>query len=69
VKFYDALLSEATSETPPGQVINIGAEEVVVALNGGALKIGKMKGAKGTKLFAADYAKEIYLKAGMRFGS
>ncbi|MBT8372654.1 MAG: methionyl-tRNA formyltransferase [Deltaproteobacteria bacterium] len=69
VKFYDALLSEFTSETSPGQVINIGAEEVVVALNGGALKIGKMKGAKGTKLFAADYAKEIYLKAGMRFGS
>ena len=69
VKFYKALLADATEETSPGQVIGIGAGEVVVALNGGALKIGKMKGAKGVKLAADEFAKEIGLKVGMRFGS
>jgi hypothetical protein len=43
--------------------------EVVVALNGGSLKIGKMKGAKGAKLDADGFAKEIGLKVGMKFGS
>ena len=43
VKFYKALLVDAVEETPPGQVISIGEGEVVVALNGGTLKIGKMK--------------------------
>ena len=49
VKFYKALLIEATEETSAGQVISIGAGEVIVALNGGTLKIGKMKGEKGAK--------------------
>jgi len=69
VKFYKALLIEATEETSPGQVISIGAGEVVVALNGGTLKIGKMKGEKGAKLVADEFAKEKDLKVGMRFGS
>ena len=69
VKFYKASLMEATEETSPGQVISIGAGEVVVALNGGTLKIGKMKGEKGAKLVADEFAKEMDLKVGMRFGS
>ena len=69
VKFYKALLIEVTEETSPGQVISIGAGEVVVALNGGTLKIGKMKGEKGAKLVADEFAKEMDLKVGMSFGS
>jgi methionyl-tRNA formyltransferase len=69
VKFYKALLADATEETSPGQVISIGAGEVVVALNGGALKIGKMRGEKGAKLVADAFAEEMDLKVGMRFGS
>ena len=69
VKFYKALLIEATEETSPGQVIGIGAGKVVVALNGGTLKFGKMKGEKGAKLVADEFAKEMDLKVGMRFGS
>jgi methionyl-tRNA formyltransferase len=69
VRFYKASLIEATEETSPGQVISIGAGEVVVALNGGALKIGKMKGEKGAKLAADEFAQEMDLKVGMRFGS
>jgi methionyl-tRNA formyltransferase len=69
VKFYKASLIEATEEITPGQVIRIGSGEVVVALKGGALKIGKMKAEKGAKLDADEVAKEMGLKVGMRFGS
>ena len=69
VKIYKALLVEAVEGRSPGQVISIGAGEVVVALNGGALKIGKMKGEKGAKLDADEFAEEMDLKVGMRFGS
>jgi len=69
VKFYKALLIEATGETSPGQVISMGAGQVDVALNGGILKIGKMKGEKGAKLAADEFAEQVNLKVGMRFGS
>ena len=69
IKFYKASLIEATEETSPGQVISIGAGEVVVALKGGTLKIGKMKAEKGAKLAADEFAKEMDLKVGMSFGS
>ena len=69
VKFYKASLIETSEASSPGQVIRIGAGELVVALNGGTLKIGKMKGEKGAKLVADEFAKEIDLKVGMRFGS
>ena len=69
IRFYKALLIEITEETSPGQVIRIGAGEVVVALEGGRLKIGKMKAEKGAKLVADEFAEEMGLKVGMRFGS
>jgi hypothetical protein len=40
----------------------------VVALNGGALRIGKMKGEKGAKVNADEFAAEVDMKVGMRFG-
>ena len=69
IKFYNASLTEATEETSPGRVISIDAGKVVVALTGGSLKIGKIKGEKGAKLLADEFAKEMDLKVGMRFGS
>ena len=42
---------------------------MVVALNGGTLKIGKMKGEMGAKLAADEFAKKMDLKVGMKFGS
>ena len=69
IRFYKASLIEITEETLPGQVIRSGAGEVVVALEGGRLKIGKMKAEKGAKLVADEFAEEMGLKVGMRFGS
>ena len=69
VKFYQAQLLDAAVENLPGQVVSIAAGEVVVALNKGALKIGKMKAEKGAKLDADECAAEMGLKVGMRFGT
>ena len=69
IKFYNSSLTDATEETSPGRVISIDAGEVLVALNGGSLKIGKIKGEKGAKLLADEFAKEMDLKVGMRLGS
>ena len=60
---------EAAQKNKPGQVVGIGAGEVVVALNEGTLKIGKVKAEKGAKLDADEFAKEAGLKVGMRFGT
>jgi methionyl-tRNA formyltransferase len=68
VKFYKAELIEGAEETSPGRIINISEGEMVVALNGGALKVGKIKGEKGAKIAADEFAKEVDLKVGMRFG-
>jgi len=68
VKFYKAELLAAAPEIAPGQVISISEGEVVVALNGGALKVGKMKGEKGAKITPGEFARETDLKVGMRFG-
>jgi methionyl-tRNA formyltransferase len=68
VKFYKAELIAAAEETSPGQVIRISEGEMVVGLNGGALKVGKIKGEKGAKITADEFAREAGLKVGMRFG-
>ena len=69
VKFYKAVLLDTAQATPPGQIISIGDGEVIVALNGGALKVGKMKGEKGGKISADEFARGAGLEAGMRFGT
>ncbi len=69
VKFYKAaVLLDSTQETAPGRIISIGDGEVVMALNGGALRIGKMKGETGAKISADEFAKEAGLETGMQFG-
>ena len=69
VKFFKAELIDATEENTPGQVIDISGGNLVVSLNGGALKIGKMKGESGTKVNADEFAKDVNLSLGMKFGS
>jgi methionyl-tRNA formyltransferase len=69
VTFYKTQLLAADKEFSAGQVISIREGEMVVALNGGALKVGKMKGEKGAKIPADQFAGEADLKVGMRFGT
>jgi methionyl-tRNA formyltransferase len=69
IRFYNANLTEAAEDISPGQIIDIDGGAVVVALNGGAIKVGKFKADKGAKLVADEFVKDMDLKVGMKFGS
>jgi methionyl-tRNA formyltransferase len=53
----------------PGEIVEIKEGEVVVALDGGALGIGKVRDVAGAKMGAGEYAQGAGLKVGMKFGS
>jgi len=67
-RFYKAKLLSSEVEKPPGEVIDINKGEVIIALNGGVLRIGKMKSESGEKMNADEFAEQANLKAGMMFG-
>jgi hypothetical protein len=48
-------------------VIDIGADEIAVALKGGMLAVKRMRG-EGGKISAAEFAKQVELKVGDRLG-
>jgi methionyl-tRNA formyltransferase len=68
VRFYKAKLLSSVVEKPPGEVIDINKGEVIIALNGGVLRIGKIKGESGEKMNADEFAEQADLKPGMSFG-
>jgi len=68
VRFYKAKLLSSEVEKAPGKVITITRTEVMIALNGGVLKVEKMKGARGKKMNADEFAQQVNLKTGMSFG-
>jgi methionyl-tRNA formyltransferase len=67
-RFYKAKLLSSEVEKPPGEVIDINNGEVIIALNGGVLRIGKIKGESGEKMNADEFAEQADLKPGMSFG-
>jgi len=69
VRFYKARLLDSKQDRSPGEVVDISETEVVVALSGGALAIGKVRDAAGVKMDADEFAKSVDLKVGMKFGS
>ena len=69
VRFYKAKFISSEAEKAPGKVINITKTEVMIALNGGVLRIGKIKGESGEKMNADEFAEQADLKPGMSFGS
>jgi methionyl-tRNA formyltransferase len=69
VRFYQVRLLESGTEKASGEIVEISESEVVVALQGGLLAIGKIRDAAGAKLGAAEFAKKAGLEVGMEFGS
>jgi methionyl-tRNA formyltransferase len=67
VRFYQARILDSVSDKTPGEVVEINAGKVVVALNGGLLAIGKIRDAAGAKMDAGEFARNVGLQAGMRF--
>ena len=69
VRFYKARLLEPKEDKAPGEILDIHEGEVVVALDGGALGIGKVRDAAGAKMDADEFARNADLQVGMKFGT
>ena len=69
VRLYKARLLASKKDQTPGEILEINEREIIVALNGGALAIGKVKDAAGAKIDANEFAAKVDLKSGMSFGS
>ena len=69
VRLYRARLIETKQDRPPGEILDIKEGEIVVALNGGALGIGKIRDSAGAKIDAHEFAANTELKVGMIFGT
>ena len=67
LRLFDGRVQLANNSAPEGRVTGIGAEEITVALNGGALTVKKARG-EGAKVNAADFAKQVGLKVGDKLG-
>lgn len=65
VRIFDARMKSGSNTTPAGQVTGIGAEEITIALNGGALTVKRVRG-EGAKVSGAEFAKQADLKVGDR---
>ncbi len=69
VRFYGARLLAPVKGNEPGEIVEIKEGEVVVALDGGALEIRKVRDEAGAKMGAAEFAKNAGLQVGMKFGT
>lgn len=69
VRFYQARLMESDTEKVPGEVVEISEGEIVIALRGSLLAIGKIRDAAGKKTGAGEFARNNGLQAGMKFGT
>jgi methionyl-tRNA formyltransferase len=69
IRLYKARLLASKQDQTPGQILDINEGEIIVALNGGALGIGKVKDAAGAKIDANEFAAKVDLKSGMIFRS
>ena len=67
VKVFDCRKTEGQGE--PGSVIGVEADGVVVAANGGAIKVMKVRPADSGKMTASEFADSAGLAAGSRFGA
>lgn len=69
IRLYGASRTDgpADESSTPGTIEKIGTQGIQVAMQGGALLIGKVRSDTGKKLTGAEYAAEKGLKVGDRF--
>jgi methionyl-tRNA formyltransferase len=63
VRFYDCRLRRETTTATPGQVVDIGQEELSVAAPGGVIVAKKVRGEAG-KVSGAEFAKQAGIEVG-----
>ena len=67
VNFYDTSFAPGEPAQVGGSILAVG-KQIEIAVNGGTINVGRLRGAQG-KVSAADFAKATGLKRGSRFGS
>jgi len=67
VTFYDTSFAPGASAQAGGSILAVG-KQIEIAVNGGTINVGRLRGAQG-KVSAAEFAKATGLKQGSRFGS
>lgn len=63
LRIFDVRLQRGATASLPGQVTDIGTDEITIALNGGSLAVKRVRG-QGAKMSAAAFAKEAGLQIG-----
>lgn len=68
VRLYDARAKSLPIEKLTGEITSFDEDCVQIAVKGGIIKIGKLMLKKGEKIGPIDFAQEVELKIGDRFG-
>ncbi len=68
IRFYEARKIDVSAIQGAGEVVAIGKEGVEIALQGGKIRIGKLKADKGEKMGPIEFAQSLDLKVGDRLG-
>jgi methionyl-tRNA formyltransferase len=63
LRIFDVRLQRGATASLPGQVTDIGTDEITIALNGGSLAVKRVRG-QGAKMSAAAFAKDVGLQIG-----
>jgi methionyl-tRNA formyltransferase len=67
IKFFDSALQLGDPGALPGQVLEVSAEGVRIALNGGTLLVKRVQSPGAAKTPAGEWAATATIKAGMQF--
>ena len=68
IRFYEAKMSSIEMERVPGEIVSIEEKSLHIALNGGAIEVGKLRVDKGEKIGPIEFAQTVGLKIGDRLG-
>ena len=70
LSLYDAATSSYGSEGhPPGAIVEIGDEKIVVTAVHGSVTIGRVRAAGGKKINAGEWAESVGLNVGDTLGN
>ena len=67
LRIFDVRLQRGATPSLPGQVTDVGTDEITIALNGGTLAVKRVRG-QGAKISAAEFARQSGWKIGAQLG-
>jgi methionyl-tRNA formyltransferase len=69
VQLYDAVKQAGAGGSPPGEVVDLTPQGLIVAVQDGRLAIQRVRPAGGNKVNASDFARQVGLLPGARLGT